>query len=107
MYAAKVGPFRFKLMTIRDVLSEVTDDGTKKAEAECAAAMTAIGCRRIGNKQVYLSGRKKPRRLWCRDKTMLAKFERMAPTELAEFYKAERANAPPDDTPDAPEDFGG
>ena len=75
MYAAKVGPFRFKLMTIKDVLSEVTDDGTKKAEAECAAAMTAIGCRRIGNKQVYLTGRKKPRRLWCRDKTMLVKFE--------------------------------
>jgi hypothetical protein len=107
MYADKAGPFRFQLITIRDVLSEVTDDGTKKAEAECAAAMTAMGCRRIGNKQVYLTGRKNPRRLWCRDKTMLAKFERMAPIELAEFYKVERRNAPPDDTPDVPGDFGG
>jgi Family of unknown function (DUF5906) len=107
LYANGAGPFRFKLMTIKDVLSEVTDDGTKKAEAECAAAMTAIGCRRIGNKQVYLTGRTKPRRLWCRDKTMLAKFEQMAPIELAEFYKAERRNASADDTPDEQGDFGG
>jgi len=105
LYAAKAGPFRFQLMTIKDVLAEVTDDGTKKAEAECAAAMTAVGCRRIGNKQVYLTGRKKPRRLWCRDRDKLTEFEKMAPTELAELYKAERRNAPADDTPDEPGDF--
>jgi hypothetical protein len=110
MYADKAGPFRFQLMTIKDVLAEVTDDGTKKAEAECAAAMASIGCRRIGNKQVYLTGRgrgRKPRRLWCRDKATLAEFERMEPTELADFYRAERRNAPADDTPDDPGDFGG
>ena len=43
MYADKAGPFRFKLLTVQEVLSEVNNDGTKRAEAETAQAMEAIG----------------------------------------------------------------
>ena len=47
MYVDKAGPFRFKLMTVQEVLAEVNNDGTKKAEAETAQVMEAVGCRRI------------------------------------------------------------
>jgi hypothetical protein len=104
LYANGAGPFRFKLMTVSEVLANVTDDGTKKVEGECTQAMASVGCRRIGNKQVYVGGRK-PRRLWCRERSMLAEFEAMTAAELADYYKAERRNAPADDAPDAPDEF--
>jgi hypothetical protein len=102
MYVDKVGPFRFKLLTVKEVLTELSEnDGTKKAEAACAQAMEAVGCHRIGERRVYVAGRKHPRRLWCAHKSMLAAFEKMTNTELAEAYRAERADAPAENS-----DFG-
>ena len=54
---------------------------------------------------MYVTGRKHPRRLWCAHKTMLAAFEKMTNTELAEAYRTERRDAPADDTPDDLRDF--
>jgi hypothetical protein len=98
-YVDKEGPFRFELFSAEDVrFCFALDDGRrpKEIEAEVAAAMEEVGCRRVGPQTVYIPGKKKGRRLWCRNERLLPKYQAMTTKELSIAYTSERQGKPPD-----------
>jgi hypothetical protein len=108
-YKDKSGPFRFELVTLQDVLEALVRNDVrprKAVEADVTTAMKAVGCRRLEAGQVYLPGKRNPRRLRMAHKSLAAKYGKMKPKELAAAYVAERAGKAIDPAADIAADFG-
>lgn len=96
LYHDGAAPFCFGLVTVNDVMGELSlnfDDtkSRKTMEAEVASAMEQVGCRRIRGGQVYSTkfpgGRA---RLWATGKAIVDQFQGEAPAELVKAYFSDR-----------------
>lgn len=95
LYSERAEAFAFELFTVHDVreslpmiITEGPTRSMKELDAEVAAAMVAVGCRRVSDKQVTLNA--KLVRVWCAHKGLLAKYKGLSTADLASAYLAQR-----------------
>ena len=95
----QIGPFSYVLLTVPDVRARLhfaIDDRltSKQINAQVAAAMEVVGCRRVSSEQAWLG--KERVRFWVTHKRFIEPMAGKSPRELAEEYRFERELCPDD-----------